>query len=79
MCAVVSGTTAAVLSQRWLLSVVTPTLAVNISLALAATCSAATHGRLVHHQSITELISRMVAGTPVAYAAMRAIHFVAGF
>jgi len=79
LCAVVCGTTTAVVSQRVLLHVVSPAAAVNVSLALSATCSAAAHGWLVHRKPVGELLSRVVAGTPVAYAAMRAIHLVAGF
>ena len=39
-------------------------------------CTAAAHRRLVH-QPMGDLLPSLVAGAPVAYGAMRLIHFVA--
>jgi hypothetical protein len=50
-----------------------------VSLALATTFTGAAHGYLVHRKRIGDLLPGVVVCAPVAYAAMRAIHFVAGF
>jgi hypothetical protein len=79
LCAVLIGTIAGVGSQQLLLHVAGSQVAANASLALATTCTGAAHGRLVHHKPIGHLMTSIVAGAPLAYAAMRAIHLVAGF
>ena len=79
LCAVLVGTAAGVGSQRLLLHLVAPHVAANLSLALATTCTGAAHGRLVHRKPIGHLLPSVVAGAPLAYGAMRAIHFVLGF
>ena len=78
LCSVVMGTMAGVGSQQLLLHVVGPSVAANVSLALATTCTGAAHGRLVHRRRMGYLLPSLVAGAPVAYGAMRLIHFVAG-
>ena len=78
-CAVLAGTIAGVGSQQLLLHVTGPQVAANVSLALATTCTGAAHGRLVHRKPIRHLVPSVVAGAPVAYAAMRFIHVVVGF
>ena len=66
-------------SQQLLLHLVTAQVAANMSLALATTCTGAAHGRLVHRKPVWHLLPSVVAGAPLAYGAMRAIHFVVGF
>jgi hypothetical protein len=66
-------------SQRFLLDVVAPQVAANVSLALATTCTGAAHSRLVHRTPIRHLLPSVIAGAPLAYGAMRAIHLVVGF
>jgi hypothetical protein len=79
VCAVLVGTTAGIGSRQVLLHLVAPQVALNVSLALATTCTGAAHSRLVHRKPIGHLLPHIAAGAPLAYAAMRAIHFVAGF
>jgi hypothetical protein len=79
LCAVLVGTVAGVGSQQLLLHVVGPIVAGNVSLALATTCTGAAHSRLVHRKPVGHLLPTVVAGAPVAYAAMRVIHLVVGF
>ena len=79
LCAVLFGTIAGIGSQQVLLHLVGPQVAANVSLALATTCTGAAHGRLVHRKPIGHLLPSVVAGAPVAYGAMRVIHFVVGF
>jgi hypothetical protein len=79
LCAVLVGTIAGVGSQQLLLHATDPQVAANVSLAVATTCTGAAHGRLVHRKPIGYLLPSIVAGAPVAYGAMRMIHFVAGF
>ena len=78
LCAVLVGTTAGIGSQQALLHLTSPQAAANMSLALATTCTGAAHSRLVHRKPIGYLLQTLVAGAPVAYGAMRAIHFVIG-
>ncbi len=79
VCAVLVGTAAGIGSQQMLVRFVSPQLAANLSLALATTCTGAAHSRLVHRKPIRDLLPGLVAGAPVAYGAMRAIHMVVGF
>jgi hypothetical protein len=79
LCAVLCGTSAGIASQQLLLHLIAPPAAVNVSLALATTCTGAAHSRLVHRKPIRHLLPNIIAGAPVAYAAMRAIHLVVGF
>ena len=79
LCAVLLGTIAGISSQQVLLYLVTPKVASNVSLALATTCTGAAHSRLVHRKPIADLLPSLVSGAPVAYGAMRVIHFVVGF
>ena len=78
LCAVLFGTIAGIGSQQFLLHLVSPEVAANVSLALATTCTGAAHSRLVHRKPIGYLLPGLVTGAPVAYGAMRAIHFVVG-
>src|SRR5437867_3720840 len=78
LCAVLVGTTAGIGSQQALLHLVGPHIAANVSLALATTCTGAAHSRLVHQKPIGYLLPSLIAGAPVAYGAMRAIHFIIG-
>jgi hypothetical protein len=78
LCAVLVGTTAGVTAQQILGRLVSPQIAANISLALATTCTGAAHGRLVHRKPIRYLLPNVIAGAPVAYGAMRVIHFIIG-
>ena len=77
--AVLVGTAAGIGSQRLLLHLVAPQMAANMSLALATTSTGAAHGRLVHRKPIRHLLPSVVAGAPLAYGAMRAIHFIVGY
>ena len=79
LCAVLVGTVAGIGSQRLLGHLVAAQVAANVSLALATTCTGAAHSRLVHRKPIRHLIPSVAAGVPLAYAAMRAIHFIVGF
>ena len=78
LCAVLVGTTAGIGSQQALLYLASPQTAAHLSLALATTCTGAAHSRLVHRKPLGYLFPSLVAGAPVAYGAMRAIHFVIG-
>lgn len=79
LCAVLVGTSAGIGSQQFMLHLVDPQVAANVSLALATTCTGAAHSRLVHRKPIGYLLPSLLVGAPVAYGAMRAIHFVVGF
>jgi hypothetical protein len=78
LCAVLVGTAAGIGSQQVLLHFVGPHTAANVALAFATTCTGAAHSRLVHRKSIRYLLPSLMAGAPVAYGTMRAIHFVVG-
>jgi hypothetical protein len=78
LCSVLVGTMAGVSSQQLLLHLAGPSVAANVSLALATTCTGAAHSRLVHRRPMGYLLPSLVAGAPVAYGAMRLIHFVVG-
>jgi hypothetical protein len=78
VCAVLVGTMAGIGSQQFLMPLVGQRMAANMSLALATTCTGAAHSRLVHRKPIGYLLPSLMAGAPVAYGAMRAIHFVVG-
>lgn len=77
-CAVLIGTTAGIGSQQAFLPLTSPQIAANLSLALATTCTGAAHSRLVHRKPIGYLVPNLIAGAPIAYGAMRAIHFIIG-
>ena len=77
--AVLGGTIAGVVSQRLVLQFVGQPAGLNVSLAIATTCTGAVHSRLVHRKPFRQILPNIVAGAPVAYVAMRAIHFLAGF
>jgi hypothetical protein len=78
LCAVLVGTTAGIGSQQALLHLTSPQIAANLSLALATTFTGAAHSRLVHRKPIGYLLPSLIAGTPVAFGAMRVIHFIIG-
>ena len=78
LCAVLVGTTAGIGSQQALLHFTSPHTAANLSLAIATTSTGAAHSRFVHRKPIRYLLSSVIAGAPVAYGAMRAIHFIIG-
>jgi hypothetical protein len=78
LCAVLVGTTAGIGSQQALLHLTSPQTAANLSLALATASTGAAHSRLVHRKPIAYLLPSLIAGAPVAYGAMRAIHFIVG-
>jgi hypothetical protein len=78
LCAVLVGTTVGIGAQQAFSYLTSPQTAANLSLALATTCTGAAHSRFVHRKSVGYLLPSLVAGAPVAYAAMRVIHFVIG-
>jgi hypothetical protein len=78
LCAVLVGTTAGIGSQQALLHLTNPQTAAHLSLALATASTGAAHSRLVHRKPIAYLLPSLIAGAPVAYGAMRAIHFIVG-
>ena len=78
LCAVLVGTTAGIGSQQALLHLTSPQIAANLSLALATTCTGAAHSRFVHRKPVRYLLPSVLAGTPVAYGAMRVIHLMIG-
>ena len=78
LCAVIAGTLAGIVSQQLLLHIVRPQVAGNLALAFATTFSGAAHSRLVHRKPLGALLPGILSGAPVAYGAMRAIHFVLG-
>ena len=78
LCAVLVGTTAGLGAEQALSHFISPQTASDLSLALATTCTGAAHSRLVHNKPIGYVLPSLVAGAPVAYGAMRVIHFLAG-
>jgi hypothetical protein len=78
LCAVLVGTTSGIAAQQALFHFISPQTASDVSLALATTCTGAAHSRLVHRKPIGYVLPSLVAGTPVAYGAMRVIHVLAG-
>lgn len=76
--AVLVGSMMGVLSQQFLLTFLSPTLAGNVSLALATTGTGATHARLVHRRPLGSLVPNVLLGAPVAYGVMRVVHLFAG-
>ena len=78
LCAVLVGTTVGIVSQQALLPLTSAQNAANLSLALATTSTGAAHSRLVHRKPFGYLLPSFIAGAPVAYGAMRAIHFIVG-
>jgi hypothetical protein len=78
LCAVLVGTTAGMASGQAFVHFTNPQLAAHLSLAFATTCTGAAHSRLVHRKPIGYLLRSLIAGVPVAYGAMRAIHLIIG-
>lgn len=78
VCAVLVGTISGIASQQLLAMIVDHQVAARASLAVATTCTGAAHARLVHRKPIRELVGGVVAGAPVAYIAMHAIHSLVG-
>ena len=78
VCAVLVGTISGIVSQQFLVTIADRQVAAHASLAVATTCTGAAHARLVHRKPIRELVGGIAAGAPIAYAAMRAIHFLVG-
>lgn len=76
--AVLVGTTTGIGSQQSLIHLTSPKIAADLSLALATTCTGAAHSFLVHRKPLGYLLRSLIAGAPVAYGAMRAIHFIIG-
>ena len=77
LCSVLVGMTAGIGSQQALFHLTSPQIAANLSLALATTCTGAAHSRLLQHRKpIGYLLPSLIAGAPVVYGAMRAIHFI---
>jgi hypothetical protein len=46
----------------------------NAALAVATTCTGATHARLAHQQPLRALLPRIVVAAPFAYGVMRLVH-----
>ncbi len=71
----VSGLAAREILLRW----VDSATATNAALALATTCTGATHARLAHGQRLRRLLPRIAVAAPLAYGVMRVVHVVVGF
>lgn len=69
-----AGLVVSVVLERWFAA----STSANAALAVATTCAAATHARIVHAQNLKVLLPKVVVGAPVAYAVMRLVHVVVG-
>jgi hypothetical protein len=76
--AVLVGTTAGIVCREGALRWVGDATAANIALAVATTVTGATHARLVHRQSVRDLVPQVLCGAPAAYGTMRVIHALLG-
>jgi hypothetical protein len=65
-----SGLVTGELLTRWAAAVT----ASNAALAVATTCTGATHARLAHQQPVRALLPRIVIAAPLAYGVMRLVH-----
>lgn len=69
-----SGIATTMLLQRW----VTAATAGAAAVAVATTCTGATHARLAHGQPWMRLLPKIGVGAPVAYGVMRLVHLLLG-
>jgi hypothetical protein len=65
-----SGLVTGELLVRWAAT----TTATNAALAVATTCTGATHARLAHRQPLLSLLPRIAVAAPLAYGVMRLVH-----
>jgi putative effector of murein hydrolase len=65
-----SGILTGELVARWAAA----TTATNAALAVATTCTGATHARLAHRQPLRSLLPRIAVAAPLAYGVMRLVH-----
>ena len=69
-----SGLATSMLLQPW----VTAATAGTASVAVATTCTGATHARLAHRQPWMRLLPKIGVGAPLAYGVMRLVHMLLG-
>ena len=69
-----SGIAITMLLQRW----VTASTAGTAAVAVATTCTGATHARLAHGQPWRRLLPKIGVGAPIAYGVMRLVHLLLG-
>lgn len=69
-----TGVATAMLLHTW----VTASTAGTASVAVATTCTGATHARLAHSQPWRRLLPKIGVGAPVAYGVMRLVHLLLG-
>jgi hypothetical protein len=67
-----SGLVMAELLGRWTVA----STATNVALAVATTCTGATHSRLAHRQPLRSLLPRVAVALPLAYGVMRMVHLL---
>ena len=76
--AVLVGSVSGVLARELLLRWLSAASAANAALALATTCTGATHARLAHGQPVRVLGPKVVVAAPLAYGVMRLVHLLLG-
>lgn len=78
LAAVLVGSLAGVVSRVSLSSWLGGVTATNVALAVATTCTGATHARLAHGQALPVLAAKSVVAAPLAYGVMWLVHRMLG-
>lgn len=76
--AIIVGSLSGMVTTMLLQHTVSPATAATAAVAVATTCTGATHARLVHGQSWRRLGPRIVVAAPLAYGVMRLVHALLG-
>ncbi|HYL20758.1 MAG TPA: hypothetical protein VEU74_03275 [Gemmatimonadales bacterium] len=76
--AVIVGSLSGVATAMLLHTLVTASTAGTASVAVATTCTGATHARLAHGQPWRRLLPKIGVGAPLAYGVMRVVHLLLG-
>lgn len=72
--AVFVGSLSGLVTSEFLVRWVAGATATNAALAVATTCTGATHARLAHRQPLLSLLPRIAIAAPLAYGVMRVAH-----
>lgn len=78
LAAVIVGSLAGVATAMLLHNWVTASTAGTASVAVATTCTGATHARLAHGQPWRRLLPKIGVAAPLAYGVMRLVHLLLG-
>lgn len=76
--AVIVGSLTGIATTMLLERAVSAATAGTAAVAVATTCTAATHARLAHGQPWARLLPKIAVGAPLAYGVMRVVHLLIG-